>query len=101
MKREQVLLAVVFAALAAVVLFNVAPGLIPVPPSKAPPDNSQTSSTPVNASVVSGPDYLMYNQPFFFAPPVQNFLPSTTAPGQAGAQVNAATPFGACNSCGG
>jgi hypothetical protein len=101
MKREQIVLALIFATLAAVVLFNVAPGMFSRVAAPGPDVDTQTSTTPVNSSVTAGPDYLMYNQPYFFAPPVQNFLPTTVAPLQGGASVNVATPIGACNNCGG
>lgn len=52
------------------------------------------SQTPANSSLVKGPSYLMYNQPYAFAPPIGNFLPSITA-GQGNQTVNLPTNFAA------
>ena len=34
------------------------------------------SQTPSNSNLTKGPSYLMYNQPWAFSPPVNNFLPA-------------------------
>lgn len=48
--------------------------------------DDMVSNIPSPRDMASGPAYLVYNQPWFFAPPVYNMLPSVTA-GQIGHQV--------------
>jgi hypothetical protein len=55
-------------------------------------DEIGMSQTQYNASVTRGPEYMMYNAPYAFAPPLGNFLPSITA-GQVGQTVNKPTNF--------
>lgn len=57
-----------------------------------PVDLVGLSQTPNNSTLTKGPSYLMYNQPWAFAPPVGNFLPSITA-GQGNQTVNMPTNF--------
>ncbi len=77
-KQEKILLGLLAVALVALVIFRVRPDLAPdVTPNMA-------STTPARAGAVSqGPEYLTYNQPYAFGPPVYNALPQITA-GQAG-----------------
>jgi hypothetical protein len=76
MKRtEWIFLALVVAALVAVILFK---GRNPF----ATPRTTTIvgdSVTPDNTSFVSGPAYLMYNQPWYFGPEIAPFLPTLTA----------------------
>lgn len=99
MKRDAIILAVIFAALAAVVLAHVR-GNAPLDNDGIPGDQNEfaTLPTPTNA----GPEYLTYNLPWFFMPPVANFLPSVVQVGTSGGTVNAATSAGnsgACKDC--
>ena len=89
-KEEKILLGLTIAALVAVVIYQRKPDMIV--PVNDPVVELGKSITPRNDSVVTGPEYLTYNSPWFFAPPIGNFLPSTTA-GQGNQTVNQPTNF--------
>jgi len=93
-RKDMILLGLVAAALAAVVIYQKPPAYQPgtEPGTPLPTDTIGMSLTPNNASVVSGPAYMTYNAPWFFSPPVGNFLPSITA-GQGNQTVNMPTNF--------
>ena len=94
MNRDAIVLALIFAVLAAVVLARFAPPAEVAEAVVIPEDETQTSALAGDPS--KGPSYLTYNFPYMFAPPVSNFLPSQAAPGQAGAQITVGTPIQPC-----
>jgi hypothetical protein len=99
-KEEKILLGLALVGLVAIVIFQ-RPQLTTVPAlaNSDPVSEIGLSMTPANDSVVQGRQYLTYNAPFFFAPPVSNFLPSITA-GIGSQTVNSPTNFADDNSCG-
>lgn len=89
-KEEKILLALAFVGLVFVLLFQRSPEI--KAPTSAPYRDVDESSTNQNASMTTGPEYLMYNTPWAFAPPVMNTLPTVTA-GQVGQTVEQPTDF--------
>lgn len=100
-KEEKILLGLAMVALAAIVVFQ-RPKMTTVFQDSVNSDpvvEIGKSITPVNDSVTRGFEYLSYNSPYFFAPPVSNFLPSITA-GIGAQTINSPTNFADDNSCG-
>lgn len=97
-RDEKVFLGLALAALAAIVIFQ-RPQTVAAREYVDPIDRVGNSLTPRNDSVVKGPEYMTYNQPWFFAPPIGNFLPSITA-GLGSQTVNQPTDFVDPNDCG-
>lgn len=97
MKRDAIILAVIFAALAAVVLSHVSRGNVAADSDGIPGDQNEFATLPTTTN--AGPEYLTYNLPWFFMPPVANFLPSVVQPGTSGGTVNAATSAGNSSAC--
>lgn len=67
-RNEKLFIALAVIALAAVVLFKIKQ---PVNPAEKPIDGS-----PDSIPAPQGPEYLTYNQPYGFGPPLQNVLPN-------------------------
>lgn len=85
--EEKVMIGVALAALLAVVAFSqFPPSGVYKPGEDVEAENMSDiymSNTPQTADMTAGPAYLMYNQPWAFAPPVANILP-TRSMGQIG-----------------
>lgn len=93
MSKDEKIILVVTALLIMVVIIWRKPIVAAIVGETIPAaDMVGVSQTPENTSLVKGPSYLMYNQPWAFAPPVGNFLPSITA-GQGNQTVNLPTNF--------
>lgn len=74
--EEKVILGLVFAALAAVIIFQRKE--LPQDKPTASVADIGTSLTPSNADMANGPAYLVANAPWFFMPPVNMALPTVT-----------------------
>jgi hypothetical protein len=81
---ERIALGVLAVALVALIVFNVR-GV-----TQAERAVAATEATPAEPTAVTGPEYLTYNAPWGFSPPIYNMLPKRTA-GMIG-QVAAETP---------
>jgi hypothetical protein len=96
-RNERIFLLLAGVALAALVLWDMRGKQA----AQQPADTSPLTN-PYAAATAEGPSYLLYNQPWFFVPPVGNFMPQQTA-GQAG-QTLALTPAqqstAVCTTCG-
>lgn len=91
-KDEKITLAVVGLLILAVLIWRK-PIVAAIAESEIPVvDEIGVSMNRLNTSMTKGPDYLMYNMPYAFSPPIGNFLPSITA-GQIGQTVNRPTNF--------
>lgn len=96
MKKEYHLLWIVMAVIAVFIIWEVAkPGSEEVTTAIADDPMLSNVQTPGNAT--NGPAYLLFNSPYAFSPPVQNFLPRTSS-GQVGQVVDTNT---GCQTCGG
>lgn len=90
-KNEKIFLALAVAALVAIVLFRLK---APDNPAQKPIDGA-----PESVPSVGGPEYLMYNQPYSFGPPLQNVLPNQ-ASGVIAPQGNGEYNYTASCGCG-
>lgn len=90
MDNEKRFLFLAFVVLAGVLFWDYRTRSEPVAQSDASvPQGAQdvgVSNTLDNSSMVSGPSYMTYNQPWAFSPPIANFLPASTV-GQEGQVV--------------
>lgn len=96
-RREQVFIGVSFVALVALVLYDMRTKAMDAAAAASP-----IASNPMAAATAEGPSYLLYNQPWFFSPPVGNFMPQQTVgqAGQTAAFTPAPTSQATCAGCG-
>lgn len=94
-QEETTFVGIAVLALAALVIYDVRSKNAAVTTDAPPLD-------PIQAMQTSGPQYLLYNQPWAFSPPVGNVLPSVTAGqiGQVAGQGPTPTSQATCNTCG-
>jgi hypothetical protein len=99
---EKILWAIGALVLVTLVIFHRQPKPGEAPEFVSPVDMIGESFTPFNTNMTRGPAYLMYNQPWAFAPPVGNVLPTITI-GQQGQTVQAPASFtnrfSSCETC--
>lgn len=103
MQRDAVVLGVIFAVLAAVLMLQLRGGAgVVIDQTDDIPGDGEVAAQLPNPGQLAGPNYLTYNIPYFFAPPINNFLPRNVAPGQGGGVVNVQPTYSsgpACASC--
>lgn len=90
-KAERVFLWIIGVVLVALVIFKVAPRL-----REMSANTDAVTSNAGDASMTTGPEYLMYNAPYAFAPPVSNFMPNSVI-GQIGQTIK--DPMAPCGDC--
>lgn len=92
-KDEKITLVIVGLLLAAVIIWRKPIVEAIIAPEEQPViDEIGISQNPGNSSMTKGREYLVYNLPYAFSPPIGNFLPSITA-GQGNQTVNKPTNF--------
>lgn len=99
MNRDAIVVTLIAAMLAAIVIASICRAKPDGDSDGVPDDQDLAPALPTRTN--PGPAYLSYNAPFFFAPPIQNFLPRAVAPGQGGNTINtySSGTSNACDSC--
>jgi hypothetical protein len=96
---EKIFLGLLGVILIAVLFYEFAGGAPAMAATPADTDELPNVAGPYGGSLTSGPAYLLYNAPYAFAPPVNNFLPAVTSgmtATPAASSINATSPACAC-----